>query len=51
MPVDVLCVAIDQPTSSLKVFSTVKSLQRYGYDLANVEGWTYTFVWTEGGHA
>ena len=51
VPVDVLCVAIDQPTSPLKVFSTVKSLQRYGYDLANVEGWTYTFVWKESDHS
>ena len=44
VPVKVLCVAIDQPTSPFRVYGTVRKLQRYGFDLVHIEGWTYTFV-------
>ena len=44
VPVKVLAIAIDQPTSPVKVFKTVRGLQRAGYSLVKVDGWTYTFV-------
>ena len=44
IPITVLCVAIDQPTPAWKVFNTTRKLQRFGYALVKVDGWTYTFV-------
>ena len=44
VPVKVLCIAIDQPTSPLRIFRTVRRLQGCGYELVKVDGWTYTFV-------
>ena len=47
VPVKVIAVSIDQPTSPVRVYRAVKSLQRYGYDLVKIDGWNYTFVLRE----
>ena len=44
VPIGVLSVAFDQPASPLRIYRTVRALQRHGFDLVKVDRWAYTFV-------
>lgn len=44
VPVKVLCVEFDQPTSFASVLRMVRKLKRSKYNLVNIENWNYTFV-------
>jgi hypothetical protein len=44
LPVRVICVEFDQPMPMRTVWQTVRRLRMADYQLANIEGWNYTFV-------
>ena len=44
VPIKVLTVAIDRPTSVARVSRAVRDLRRHGFSLVKVESWAYTFV-------
>jgi FkbM family methyltransferase len=44
IPVKVLCVEYDQPTSPARIWRSVKQLEGAGFDLVSIDSWNYTFV-------
>lgn len=44
IPVNIITVSIDQPTSPFRVYRMVKSLQHSGYNLIKIDKWNYTFA-------
>ncbi len=46
VPIKILCVEFDQPTSPVRIWQMVKRLTRLGYALISIDAWNYTFVWS-----
>lgn len=42
--IDVLLVEYDQPTSLIKIISSVKQLNKYGMILCMIDDWNFTFI-------
>jgi hypothetical protein len=44
IPVRVLCVEFDQPTSPVRIWRMMRRFQRSGYALVHIDGWNCTLV-------